>query len=104
MKITEKDVFFNTKSTFLNPILSFFQKNEFIHRKTSQMNIFPGGIKKSANIGQKIKGQAHFGQKRVKKGLFFGKKYFSERKFTFFEKNRVHSGKDSPNEHIPWRN
>ena len=71
------------------------------------MNTFPGGIKKSANIGKKkgvIPAQAHFGQKRVKKGLFFRKKYFSERKFTFFEKNRVHSGKDSPSEHIPWRN
>ena len=67
------------------------------------MNTFPGGIKKSADIGQKKKGQPHSGQKRVKIGLFFKKKYFSGLKINFFEKNRVHSGKDISNEHISWR-
>ncbi len=54
----------------MSPILNFFQKIEFIHSKTTQMNAFPGGIKKSANIGQKKEGSSAFQAKLQKKGVF----------------------------------
>ena len=55
------------------------------------MNIFPGGIKKSANIGRKKKGQALCGQEGVKiwkfkpkNGYFLHQKAISEGNFDFF--------------------
>ena len=62
------------------------------------MNIFPGGIEKSANIGRNKKGQALCGQNwvktwkfKLKNGYFFHQKAISEGNFDFFSKNRVHS-------------
>ena len=49
-------------------------------------------------------GQSDFAPKRVKKGYFFGQNSIFELVFTFFQKNRVVSRKDSSNKHIPWRN
>ena len=46
-----------SKTLFLNPFLYFFKKIEFIRRKIVQINLFPGGIKKSA---KKKEGQARF--------------------------------------------
>ena len=71
MYFWQKKGIFYTKKLFLNPIFNFFQKIELLQRKTTQKNTFSRGIKKSANIAQKNKGQSLAWQKRVKKGLFF---------------------------------
>jgi hypothetical protein len=41
------------KTPFLSSFLHFFKKIELFRRKTVRINIFPGGIKNSAKIGQK---------------------------------------------------
>ena len=41
------------KTPFLSPFLHFFKKIELFRGKTVRINIFPGGIKKSVNIGKK---------------------------------------------------
>ena len=73
-------------------------------RKTVRINIFLGGIKNSAKIGPKTTVQAHFREKWVKKGYFFGQNSKFETVFTFFQKNRVVSWKDSSSKHISGRN
>ena len=99
-KNRRKRGYFLGKTPFLSPFLHFFKKIELFRRKTVRINIFPGGIKNSA----KKKGQSHFAQKKVKKGYFLGQNSIFELVFTFFQKNRVVSQKDSLNKHIPWRN
>ena len=52
----QKRVLFLGKTPFLSPFLHFFKKVELFRGKTVRINIFPGGIKKSVNIGKKNKG------------------------------------------------
>ena len=81
--------FFPTKKRFLNPIFIFFQKIELIQRKTTQMNTFLRGIKKSAKIGQQKEGQV-LGRKNSKKRGNFSQKMdkFSQKMGIFYTKKR----------------
>ena len=88
VNIGKKRVRFGQNSIF-EPIFTFFKKIELFRRKTVRINIFPGGIKNQAKIGQKKKGQSHFAQKKGKKGVLFGQNSIFESVFTFFQKNRV---------------
>ena len=42
--------------SILRAISTFVEKIEFVGVKTTQLNIFPGGIRKSTKIGEKILG------------------------------------------------
>ena len=91
----KKGLLFVLKKWFLSSFLQFFPKIELIHRETVQKNIIPGGIKKSVSTAHQKRVNHTVREKRVKKRekqvLFFEKKHVSERIFTFFQKNRVHS-------------
>ena len=63
-------IFFGKKS-ILKAISTFVEKIEFAGVKTIQLNIFPGGKKNSAKIGQIFSGQARWAKMRTGK---FGQK------------------------------
>jgi hypothetical protein len=53
-QIFPKKRYFFRQNFIFEPDFTFFQKNrELFHKKTVQINIMPGGIKKLVNIGQK---------------------------------------------------
>ena len=83
---------------------NFKKKIELIWVKTTYLDIFPEGKKKSAKIGQNFSGSTIFGQKWAKNGVFFHKKVDFESNFNFCWKNRVDWGKDNLTRHISWRN
>ena len=78
------------KTPFLSPFSHFFKKIELFRRKTVRINIFPGGIKNSAKIGQKKRANLILPKKSVKigkkKGVRFGQNSIFEPIFTFFQK------------------
>ena len=49
-------IFFFGKMSILKTILTFVETIEFVGVKTTQLNIFPGGIRKWTKIGEKILG------------------------------------------------